>query len=140
MVATDAPQRRTGAVAERAIGFGVAICLCIAAAAILTGATFQRVARAQRSNLYEKINPNTAPASSLVRLPRIGWSKAQAVVTYRQQHLVETPGIPVFRGPGDLTPIPGFGPQTVAAISVWLDFGQGRPTPEASPSAASDGR
>ena len=126
--------------AERAIGFGVALCLCTAAAAILTGAAFHRVAQAQHSDLYEKINPNTAPASSLVRLPRIGWSKAQAVVTYRQQHLVETPGMPVFRGPGDLTQIPGFGPQTVAAISGWLDFGQGRPEPEASPSTPSDGR
>jgi competence ComEA-like helix-hairpin-helix protein len=141
MVVTDAPQHETGAVAERSIGFGVAICLGAAAAAILTIAAVGRTTEASPQTLGERINPNTAAASSLVRLPRIGWSKAQAVVMYRERHLAVTPATPAFRSPGDLTRIPGFGPRTVESISAWLDFGQAGIEPEASPSTPlADGR
>jgi len=34
----------------------------------------------------ERINPNTASAASLQRLPGIGQAKAQAIIDYRQAH------------------------------------------------------
>ncbi len=133
----EAPQRETGAITERPVGLGVALCLGVAMALGLAVAILGRTFRTPSEGPQERINPNTAAASSLARLPRIGWSRAQAVVTYRQQRLVAAPSTPVFRGPGDLLQIPGFGPKTVDTISPWLDFGQAGAEAALSPVAPS---
>ncbi len=140
MAGTDSSQRDKEATAERSVGFGVALLLCVLTAAVLLAGAWGGIARTPPLSPGERINPNTAPVSSLARLPRIGWSRAQAVITYRQQRLIEAPGAPVFLGPGDLTQVPGLGPRTVEAISAWLDFDPVRTEPPSPLSASLPGR
>ena len=138
MVVTDSPQRPTEAASERSLGFAVAICFCaVTGVALLIGA-FERAARNAPLNPGERINPNTAAPSSLIRLPGIGWSKAQAIVLYRQQHRAATGDPLAFHGPGDLMRVPGFGPKTAAAISAWLVFEESGMEPQSPPETAID--
>jgi competence ComEA-like helix-hairpin-helix protein len=120
----DSPvQSEVGIAAERSVGFGAAVCLCILAAALLSIGAFSHPARTQESRPAESVNPNTASASSLVRLPGIGRSKAQAIIDYRERFRVQYSGAPAFHRPVDLTRVSGIGPHTVEAIAEWLDFG-----------------
>lgn len=74
------------------------------------------------TSLEEKINPNFAPAASLVRLPQIGLARARAIVVYRDTIRAGTGDRIVFRCPEDLQRIGGVGPRTVAGIADWLEF------------------
>ena len=56
-----------------------------------------------------QLNPNTATAPELERLPGIGPSLAQAIVEYRQSH-------GPFQRPEDLLQVPGIGPAKLAQI------------------------
>jgi len=67
----------------------------------------------------ETINPNTATAASLRRLPLIGPVRAQAIVHYRRQ--AQAAGLePAFRYREDLTNVPGVGPATIERAGTWL--------------------
>lgn len=72
--------------------------------------------------LDEKINPNNAPAASLVRLPGIGVSRAEAIVAYRKEFSKESGNEPAFQNCDDLQKVKGIGPKTVQNISQWLIF------------------
>jgi competence ComEA-like helix-hairpin-helix protein len=135
MVAMDASQQHARATAERTLGFGLAICLCAAVATVLIWGVIGHDAQAPPLSPGERINPNEAGISSLVRLPGIGWSKAQAILTYREQRRAATPA---FRGPNDLTRIRGIGPKTAEAISAWLDFNEPEVESGVSPSRPAD--
>lgn len=65
----------------------------------------------------ERINPNTAPQASLVRLPGIGKVRAMDIIAYRRQ---QTP--PAFTSAESLEAIRGIGPKTSAALTEWLIF------------------
>jgi competence protein ComEA len=134
MAIVDPSQCQARAIAERSIGLGVAVCLCAAAAILLGVFGLDRRAPARSSGREDRINPNTAPASSLVRLPRIGWPRAQAVIAYREQHIASNPAVPAFSSPEDLMRVPGFGRKTVEMIAPWLDFGPSRTAPQLSSS------
>jgi len=67
----------------------------------------------------ERINPNTAPLGSLVRLPGIGKARALDILHYRQ---VNAEFEIVFESPGDLQAIRGIGPKTADNIAPWLEF------------------
>jgi len=56
----------------------------------------------------EKIDPNTAPVASLMRLRGIGRAKADAIVAYRKEH-----GRDAFQTPDDLARVHGIGPAIV---------------------------
>lgn len=67
------------------------------------------------------VNPNNAAWYELALLPRIGESKARAVVRCRDARTRD--GIaPSFAGPADLTEVRGIGPKTVARIAKELRF------------------
>jgi len=68
-----------------------------------------------------RINVNEAPVASLVRLPGIGYSRAKAIVTYREQALRQGRTQP-FEKPQDLENIVGIGPKTVEALAEHLRF------------------
>ncbi|MBN1124436.1 MAG: ComEA family DNA-binding protein [Sedimentisphaerales bacterium] len=69
--------------------------------------------------IAQKINPNTACAASLERLPNIGPQRAEAIIDYRNQF---DPEEPVFICPDDLQQVRGIGPKTVESLRPWLSF------------------
>jgi len=72
--------------------------------------------------LMETINPNTATAASLARLPGIGWTRAQAIVAHRERVARERPEAVAFRSLEDLRRIRGIGPKTAQGLAPWLEF------------------
>ena len=69
-------------------------------------------------SLDDKINPNTAPGASLIRLPNIGPSLAEAIIEYRRQQHDSI----VFRNANDLQKISGIGPKTIESMKPSLSF------------------
>ncbi|MCE5187347.1 MAG: helix-hairpin-helix domain-containing protein [Planctomycetaceae bacterium] len=63
----------------------------------------------------EKINPNTAPIASLIRLPGIGKIRAMDIIDWRTAH-------GPFESAASLEPIRGIGPKTIETLSPWLTF------------------
>lgn len=71
----------------------------------------------------ERVNPNEAPAASLMRLPQIGPARARAIVAHRDRVDSQAKPQPAFRTADDLQRIKGIGPATVEGIRPWLQFG-----------------
>jgi len=72
--------------------------------------------------LDEKINPNDASVSSLVRLPNIGTVRAAAIVAYRENFNEKGSKSRPFQNCNDLQKVKGIGPKTVQDIKPWLKF------------------
>lgn len=70
----------------------------------------------------ERVNPNTAPVGSLIRLPGIGATRARAIVIHRDNLRRETGDEVAFHSSDDLQRIKGIGSRTVAEIGDWLAF------------------
>jgi competence ComEA-like helix-hairpin-helix protein len=83
---------------------------------------FKTVQESSIIDLDERINPNEAPVSSLIRLPGIGISRAEAIVAYRKSFDQTDGNSLVFGNCDDLQKIKGIGPKTVQNISQWLTF------------------
>ncbi len=76
-----------------------------------------QIDRAKVRAASEKIDPNTASAASLRRLPGIGPNRAQKIVQFRQS------GPPIaYRTAADLSKIPGIGKGTVRKIAPYLNL------------------
>ena len=71
------------------------------------------------------ININTADATLLDTLPGIGPSKAQAIITYRNEH-------GPFSKIEDIEKVSGIGPSTYADIKPLITVGEAAPSPESS--------
>jgi competence protein ComEA len=69
----------------------------------------------------EKVNPNCASVESLIRLPGVGFSRAEAIIAYRD-NFVKVYGKQAFENGEDLMKVKGIGPKTVENIKKWLDF------------------
>lgn len=85
--------------------------------AIWTAGPFGGAGRSPIQVTPERINPNTAPMASLVRLPGIGKARAIDIIRYRQ-----AAEAPVFESAASLAEIKGIGPKTVEAMSEWMTF------------------
>jgi hypothetical protein len=72
------------------------------------------------SHSEERINPNSAPIGSLIRLPGIGPGRAHAIAAHRRQ---KAPAQVAFSRPHDVQQVRGIGPATVSNIMPWLVFG-----------------
>jgi competence protein ComEA len=70
--------------------------------------------------LMDRINPNTAPAGSLMRLEGIGPVRASRIIEYRQEQAAGAG--PVFVRPEDLGAVDGIGPKTVEKIAPYLEL------------------
>ncbi len=70
-------------------------------------------------NLSGLVNINTADEAALITLDRIGRSRAQAIMQYRQEH-------GPFKAVEDLQQVPGIGPKIVAAIKDRITVGDTR--------------
>ena len=120
----------------RNIAAGLVGCV-IFAAALLAGQESRPLAVGREIPLWgerisaatERINPNTASAGSLQRLPGIGRTRAESIIAYRQVH-----GPVAFRCPEDLDNIRGIGPAIVRNVAPHLAFD--RPAGLAAPTTA----
>jgi len=106
---------------SQASGFLVATGLAAAIACVLVATARPRLDDGSGA-LREKINPNTATVASLARLPGIGWTRARAIVIYRERVVNEMPGAVPFKSLEDLQCIRGIGPRTVQGLASWLEF------------------
>ena len=108
-----------------------ALVLCAVAGAALSWRASDRrawaghagpVDRAKVAAVRERIDPNSAPAGSLRRLPGIGPKLAEAIVETRNRAAAEGRPTP-FRTAADLDDrVPGIGPVTAARILPYLDL------------------
>jgi len=78
--------------------------------------------------LDERINPNNAPIASLVRLPGIGMSRAEAIMAYRENFSKNNSNSRAFRNCDDLQKVKGIGPKTAENINQWLKFEKKEPS------------
>jgi DNA uptake protein ComE-like DNA-binding protein len=74
------------------------------------------------AELADRIDPNTATAAELSTIPQLGPARAQALVTYRKQFVLQHPGRRPFHGPQDLTNIKGIGTAIAAKLAPYLIF------------------
>lgn len=95
------------------------MCFLISLFSILT--IFAGSSKLPQTQLYGFVNPNSARAASLMRLPNIGRTTAEAIVDYREKYSGD--GI-AFKNTGDLEKIKGIGPKTVEKTSQYLIFEQ----------------
>ena len=73
------------------------------------------------AKVINQINPNTAEAESLIRLPDIGFSLASSIIEYRDSYTKNNKG-PAFKAPDDLQNVKGIGPKTVQNMKDLLKF------------------
>jgi competence ComEA-like helix-hairpin-helix protein len=102
--------------------FVISVCGCALLSISFSASSLVAVRQSSIIELDEKINPNNAPAASLLRLPGIGTSRAEAIVAYRDNVIKEDNDSRAFRNCEDLQKIKGIGPITAQNISGWLKF------------------
>jgi len=101
---------------------GLVVCSCLSmTVAICFGSRVLVGNNARVVCTQEKVNPNTAPVGSLIRLPGIGLTRARAIAAHRDAVRQETDGA-AFDCPEDLEQIKGIGPKTAQEIAEWLEF------------------
>jgi hypothetical protein len=115
----DASGKGDDRVVQRA--FILVIFLALAGCVVYAGLAWQGDRPVAPMVLEDAVNPNTASLASLLRLPRLGPERAQAIVDYRVKVVGER-GAPAFRDLKDLDAVPGLGPVTVQAIAPYLRF------------------
>jgi DNA uptake protein ComE-like DNA-binding protein len=72
--------------------------------------------------LADRIDPNTATPAQLAAIPRLGESRAAAIVQFRDRYLAQHPGRVPFVRPEDLEQIRGIGSATAEAMEPYLLF------------------
>lgn len=100
---------------------GMQICVVLGLLGVLVSGfmVWQQYRQPILNAVPERINPNTAAAASLVRLPNIGMARASDIIAYREN--VE-PGQTPFETVHDLENIHGIGPKTAEVLEPWLTF------------------
>jgi len=105
----------------QALAFVVGMGICLLLSVVFTVQSAGRMPPVVPSS-GERINPNEAPAPSLMRLPQIGLARARAIVTQRDHVQSQAGRSPSFRTADDLQRIKGIGSAIVAEIRPWLQF------------------
>ena len=106
----------------QSFAFVLAVTVCVLFSVCFAVSNFARLGQSQEIRLESRINPNDAPAASLVRLPGIGVSRARAIVAYREDFIEQRRGNLAFQNCADLQKVKGIGPKTAENISQWLKF------------------
>ena len=96
----------------------VSIVLCLMFCSLFAANYLLNNAEPVHAESIGGINPNTADAASLSRLPSIGVVTAETIVSYREK----TSGDVAFKSSSDLQKVKGIGPKTVENIKKWLIF------------------
>jgi len=110
---------RTGQKQTQLFAFVAAAIICCVFSIMLTVSYFGRAAGSCSIMVDGRINPNTAEAASLVRLPSIGPKLATAIIKYRET--ANSKG-PAFRCAADMENIRGIGLKTAEKIQPWICF------------------
>lgn len=126
--ASEDPRRQI----SQCVGLVVGICLGVAAAFWFVQGVLTRSDRPS-VRLESRINPNTASVGSLIRLPGVGLTRAQAIIAYRDRFSEQWGDEAAFKRAGDLQQIRGIGPKTVEGLAPWLRFDY---SPDGTPEAA----
>ncbi len=106
----------------QSFAFVISVCGCALLSLGFAASSFVAVRQPSVIELDEKINPNDAPIASLVRLPGIGVSRAEALVAYRNNFSDKESSKVAFRNSDDLQNVKGIGPITAQNTRQWLKF------------------
>ena len=96
--------------------------LCVLLSAVFVSSFFCVADEDNGVFLESRVNPNEASVPSLIRLPGIGRSRAESIVSYRDELSVANTEGRVFRVCDDLEKVKGIGPKTAEGICEWLKF------------------
>ncbi len=106
----------------QSLAFLVGMGVCLALSLCFAKEMLERTEDSPINALGERINPNEAPAASLMRLPQIGAARARAIVAHRDRAGTREGRAPVFKKADDLQQIKGIGPAIVEGVRPWLRF------------------
>lgn len=106
----------------QAAGFALAIGACFVFGFSLAWRSAPTDVSGHGFQIEDTVNPNSAPWTSLIRLPGIGPARAAAIVAYRDGLIPQGRETVAFGGPEDLERVDGIGPATVEEIRPWLRF------------------
>jgi competence ComEA-like helix-hairpin-helix protein len=106
----------------QSLAFLVGMGVCLALSLGFARAMLERAEGSPIIGLGARINPNEAPAASLMRLPQIGAARARAIVAHRDRAGTPAGRTPVFKKADDLQQIKGIGPAIVEDLRPWLRF------------------
>jgi competence protein ComEA len=104
------------------MAFVVCVVLCIFLSAVFVGNFFCVADEDNVVVLESRVNPNEASVPSLIRLPGIGRSRAESIVSYRDDLGAANTGDRAFRSCEDLEKVKGIGPKTAEGMCEWLKF------------------
>jgi competence ComEA-like helix-hairpin-helix protein len=114
---------RDGALrATQSLAFLVGMAVCLALSLVFATGMLERRADFPGVGQGERVNPNEAPAASLMRLPQIGAARARAIVAHRDRAGTPQGRAAVFTKADDLQQIKGIGPAIVEELRPWLQF------------------
>lgn len=105
----------------QSFSFVLSVFLCALLCIGFAVSSFEVVQQSDIVELDDKVNPNEASVSSLIRLPGIGLARAEAIVDYRNNFIVGERSR-AFRNCDDLQKIKGIGPKTAEDMCQWLKF------------------
>jgi len=108
--------------ATQSLAFLVGLSVCLALSLGFALGMLGRTTDPAVVGLGGRINPNEAPAASLMRLPQIGAARARAIVAHRDHAGTRKGRAPVFKKADDLRQIKGIGPAIVEDVRPWLQF------------------
>jgi len=106
----------------QSLGFLIGLLACLALASGLLLGQLGFPAGPPEAYPGDAINPNDAPVASLIRLPGVGLTRAQAIVAHRDTIRAEAGESVVFCRLEDLQQVKGIGPGITQAIRPWLRF------------------
>ena len=106
----------------QSFAFVISASVCVLLSLCFVVSSLSELQQSCEVELDEKINPNDAPAASLLRLPGIGIGRAEAIVAYRANSSEKNGNRAAFETIDDLQKVKGIGPKTVQNISEWLKF------------------
>ncbi len=95
--------------------------LVIPMLALLVLLTSSPVMAAAKAAPTSAVNINTATAVELMQLPGIGKSKADAIISFREQH--------PFKAVDELNEVKGIGPKMMEKLAPYISVNGTSPTP-----------
>ncbi len=104
------------------MAFVVCVVLCVLLSAVFVSSFFCVADEDNGVFLESRVNPNEASVPSLIRLPGIGRSRAESIVSYRDDLGAANTEGRAFRNCEDLEKVKGIGPKTAEGICEWLKF------------------